>query len=98
MVTIDSSNSSLITVDNFNIIDDNGRLIQSIDSLTNLTSIKGSYAAAFTPPSESFTLQLQGMDQYGYQFSHFFDTSVEVSSIFWILSKLLVLVSNGLKN
>ena len=82
MVTIDSSNSSLITVDKFNIINDNGRLIQSIDSLTNLTSIRGSYAAAFIPPSESVSLQLQGMDQYGYQFSHFFDTSMEVSSIF----------------
>ena len=88
MVAIESINSSLINVEKLNIIDSDGKIIESIDSMSNLTRInEGSYVAVFTPLSGLFSLQLQGMDQAGYNFSHFFDTSVEVSSIFLTLSK-----------
>ena len=88
VVTLDSNNTSLITIDTLNIIDSDGRLIESIDSMSNFTTIsEGGYFAVFTPLSESFSLQVMGVDRTGNNFSHFFDTSVEVSSIFWTLGK-----------
>ena len=75
MVTVDIS----ITVTELNLINTEDTVLQSISNLSNLG--RGTYAGTFMPPSQTFTLQLVGVDNNGFNFSHISDTSTEVSFI-----------------
>ena len=85
-VTPDNINVTIISL---NLINEDGLLLESLSNITDLGSNR--YGAAFLPPSETFQLQVSGIDMNGYNFVRTSDTSIRVSEVSLILSKLMAL-------
>ena len=81
-----------VMVSALNLINEDGVLLQSINNITSLGANR--YGAAFLPPSETFQLQVSGIDENGYNFLRTSDTSVRVTSVNLIISMYIIYVCN----
>ena len=91
-VTPDNIN---VTLSSLNLINEDGLLLESLSNITDLGSNR--YGAAFLPPLETFQLQISGIDMNGYNFVRTSDTSIRVTEVSLILSKLMAL-KNAFRN
>ena len=85
-VTPDNVN---VTISALNLINEDGLLLESLSNVTDLGSNR--YGAAFLPPSETFQLQVSGIDMNGYNFLRTSDTSIRITEVSLTLSKLIIL-------
>ena len=74
-----------VTVSALNLIDEDGFLLESLSNITDLGSNR--YGTAFLPPSQTFQLQVLGIDQNGYIILRTSDASIRVTEVSLILSK-----------
>ena len=74
-----------VTVNAMNVINEDGMLLQSISNITNLGANR--FAAGFMPPLVTFSFQVSGTDENGYNFLRTSDTSVTVTAINLMISK-----------
>ena len=74
-----------VTVNTLDIINDEG-VIQSINDLTPIDN--NVYASLFMTPLVEFKMQVNGVDDNGYNFSYISDISVEPTSLSLSFGKL----------
>lgn len=91
-VTPDNVN---VTISSLNLINEDGMLLESFSNITDLGNNR--YGTAFLPPSETFQLQVSGIDMNGYNFLRTSDASIRVTEVSLILSKLITL-RNAFRN
>ena len=77
-----------VRISALNLINEDGLLLESLSNITDLGSNR--YGAAFSPPSETFQLQVLGIDHNGYNFLRTNDGSIMVTKVSLILSKLIL--------
>ena len=68
-----------------NLIDEDGMILQSMSNVTDLGANR--FAIGFMPPSVTFSFQVSGTDENGYNFLRTSDTSVTVTAINLMISK-----------
>ena len=82
---IGSNNPIEIDISSINIVSDQLGFILSVSNLTKVDN--NSYIGSFDPPPEEFQLQVNGIDDNGFQFSYISDMSVEPVNIGLTFSK-----------
>jgi len=68
-----------VAIGALNLLDDGGSQLQSITNITILSD--DTFAAVFSPPPESFRLQVVGVDGNGHNYSRIIDTSIRSTPV-----------------